>query len=493
MAKDLDNENKDQVSEETKESKKGSGITPEATFDSPNGKDVHRPIVYLELVLAIVALIAIIAAILHYRKQQNPGTAEGTVQGTVVSGDLAGDLTGSLSGDTTIDNSDVAALKPAIPDVTAMNTLTEEACQAKVAEGTMIRLDCSDGSYVYVNNYRDQDYLSAQIASTDDYIDQFIKENFLDAEPVLIEVDHDTAELGDYANIDYCGKKDGVAFDGGTAEGYDLGLGTNTFIPGFEDGVVGMKIGETKDIPLTFPENYGSEELAGKDVIFTVTLNKLSQEGYATELTDEYANYYTDGMCPTAQEMKDYLRDNYLGIEKMENFLMENLYISGVSQDAINESYEMQVKQIVDYAAMYGMGLGSFLSMQGYDLQQVLNDIMAESADQARADALYRGVLENDLQPITDSDISKLALDEGYEGTVEQFIAENGRDELTLYLMRDKATAYLQELADKAALSSAPADTNEVVSEDEVTEVTDVDNAENTNAEEVVEPAEAAQ
>ena len=76
---------------------------------------------------------------------------------------------------------------------------------------------------------------------------------------------------------------------------------------------------------------------------------------------------------------------------------------------------------------------------------------------------------------------------------INEFIAENGRDELTLYLMRDKATAYLQELADKASLSSAPADTNEVVSGDEVTEITDVDNSENTNAEEAVEPTEAAQ
>ena len=78
---------------------------------------------------------------------------------------------------------------------------------------------------------------------------------------------------GDTANIDYGGKKDGVAFEGGTAKGHDLEIGSNSFIDGFEEGLIGVEIGSTVDLNLTFPENYQSTDLAGKDVVFTVKVN----------------------------------------------------------------------------------------------------------------------------------------------------------------------------------------------------------------------------
>ena len=87
--------------------------------------------------------------------------------------------------------------------------------------------------------------------------------------------DRRPAAEGDTANIDYSGTKDGVAFDGGTAEGYDLKLGSGTFIDGFEDGVIGMNVGDEKDLNLKFPDNYGSADLAGQEVVFHVKLNQL--------------------------------------------------------------------------------------------------------------------------------------------------------------------------------------------------------------------------
>lgn len=81
----------------------------------------------------------------------------------------------------------------------------------------------------------------------------------------------------DIANIDYVGKKDGVAFEGGTAQGSDLKIGSNTFIPGFEDGLIGTVIGETIDLDLTFPKEYHSEDLAGQKVVFTVKVNHVKR------------------------------------------------------------------------------------------------------------------------------------------------------------------------------------------------------------------------
>ncbi len=91
-----------------------------------------------------------------------------------------------------------------------------------------------------------------------------------------VEVTDRPAEMGDTVNIDFVGKRDGVAFEGGTAEKYDLTLGSHSFIPGFEEGVVGMRIGDVKDITVTFPEDYQEESLKGQPAVFTVTLHKIT-------------------------------------------------------------------------------------------------------------------------------------------------------------------------------------------------------------------------
>ncbi len=103
-----------------------------------------------------------------------------------------------------------------------------------------------------------------------------------------VEVTDRPAENGDIVNIDFEGKVDGATFDGGTAQGYDLTLGSGQFIPGFEDQVVGMNIGETKDIPVTFPADYQAEDLKGKAAVFTVTLHKITGKKLA-ELDDAFA------------------------------------------------------------------------------------------------------------------------------------------------------------------------------------------------------------
>ncbi len=99
------------------------------------------------------------------------------------------------------------------------------------------------------------------------------------------------AKSGDQVVIDFLGKVDGVAFEGGTAEDYPLVLGSNSFIPGFEDGLVGVKAGEEKDVEVTFPENYGAENLAGKAAVFTCTV-KAVKEPKPAELDDELAKRF---------------------------------------------------------------------------------------------------------------------------------------------------------------------------------------------------------
>ena len=108
---------------------------------------------------------------------------------------------------------------------------------------------------------------------TDEYLETYLG-YMVDA--VETEDPDAVVENGDIVNLDFVGKLDGEAFDGGSGEGYDLEIGSGTFIPGFEDQMVGMKKGETRDLELTFPESY-VENLAGKDVVFTVTVNAIKR------------------------------------------------------------------------------------------------------------------------------------------------------------------------------------------------------------------------
>ncbi|QHN42869.1 trigger factor [Candidatus Mycosynbacter amalyticus] len=110
------------------------------------------------------------------------------------------------------------------------------------------------------------------------------------------------AKKGDEVNIDFVGKKEGVAFDGGTAEGYDIVLGSDSFIPGFEDGIVGHKAGDKFDLDLAFPEHYHVEDLKGAKVVFSVTLNEV-KEVVEPELTDELAA--KAGPFKTVKELED--------------------------------------------------------------------------------------------------------------------------------------------------------------------------------------------
>lgn len=141
---------------------------------------------------------------------------------------------------------------------------------------------------VELNKYKDFNFKKVNVEITDADIEDALttlQERDMTYEPVE---NRDAVQKGDVAVIDFEGKKDGVAFDGGTAKGFSLNIGSGQFIPGFEDGVVGMKKGETKDLNLTFPKEYNSAELAGQDVVFTVTVHEI-KEKVKPEINDDFA------------------------------------------------------------------------------------------------------------------------------------------------------------------------------------------------------------
>lgn len=165
--------------------------------------------------------------------------------------------------------------------------------------------------YVTLGAYDGMDVtVEGKFDVTDEDVENYI-DNMLAYYPTYEDTDKQTVENGDCVNIDYEGKKDGVAFDGGTAQDYVLEIGSHTFIDGFEEGLIGANVGDTVDLDLTFPENYQSEELAGAAVVFTVKVNKIVKKLDTSyeELTDDFVadNLNYDTVDDLYNETKSYL------------------------------------------------------------------------------------------------------------------------------------------------------------------------------------------
>ena len=158
-------------------------------------------------------------------------------------------------------------------------------------------------------------------------------------------------EKGDFVVINFEGFLDGVAFEGGKAEGYTLEIGSNSFIPGFEDGIIGMNVGESKDIEVTFPENYGKAELAGKPTVFKITLNAIQVKDVPKKPTEEILKRLLPGVeNPTAEtleaQIEEELRNEKLG--KIFNEEVKPKFVENILEKLSLDLPENIVEQEID-------------------------------------------------------------------------------------------------------------------------------------------------
>ena len=166
-----------------------------------------------------------------------------------------------------------------------------------------------DGEFVLEDCIRLGEYKGLELTRTVEAVTDEDVESYVNSLMTPEEVTDESATVqeGDTVNIAYEGTQDGVAFEGGTSESADLVIGSGRFIDGFEDGLIGMKAGESRDLNLTFPEDYRSEEMQGAEVVFHVTVHTISRP---TELTDAWVEENTDGAYGTADEFRQYVREN---------------------------------------------------------------------------------------------------------------------------------------------------------------------------------------
>lgn len=209
------------------------------------------------------------------------------------------------------------------------------------------------------------------------------------------EITDGTVQKGDTVTIDYVGKLNGVAFEGGTANDQKLEIGSKTYIDGFEDGLIGYKKGDKVTLNLTFPENYGKEELNGKAVVFEVTIDKITRMGYP-EYNDENVKKYSDGLYETVKAFEDAVKeDNIKNLVWNEYF--ELCKVKKYPKKELTDYYENTIEQYKSQAAMFGIKFSTYItSYSGYSTLTAFYNAQAQKAQvQVKQDLMVLAAVES--------------------------------------------------------------------------------------------------
>lgn len=336
--------------------------------------------------------------------------------------------------------------------VTEASTDTE----AEETEAKAERPDYQAADYVTLGEYKG---LKVQIDLTvsEDEIEEELNSAISRAD-VMEEITEGTVAEGDIVSIDYEGKLDGEAFDGGTAKDYDLEIGSGSFIDGFEDGLIGVNVGDTVDLNLTFPENYFSEDLAGQEVVFTVTVHAIKR---MPELTDELVSTMTDGEYTTVDDYKASIRAS-LEEEKAgqrDAMIMSDLFTQVAANTTINEYPEVMVDYgvqemsdyYVDMAESFSMEFADFLSMYLGMTEEEFNEQVVLAVQQNLQQEMYlKAIAETEGIELTEEEYEagceKYAETYGME-SAEELVENYGESVVRLSLLQEKVLEFLKESA----------------------------------------------
>ena len=319
-------------------------------------------------------------------------------------------------------------------------------------------LDTVDpAKYVTLGDYKGLVIKAQDTTVSDEDVESSIK-NELAEHGEMKEVTGRTARLGDVVNIDYEGIKDGVAFEGGTGTN-DLELGSHTFIDGFEDGVVGMAVGDNKDLALTFPEDYHDQDLAGADVIFHVKVNSIS-ENVLPELTDDFVKSLDKGY-QTADEYRESVRSSLTeqketeARDNMESELMQ-MAIDNAECDMdklpgwlVNQNKVSYTTGIENFVSQYGMTLDEYLSSTGGDMEAFETEAEDYAKDKSKNDLVILAIADAEGLEVSDQEKNDYYAEYAstYSTTIDEIRKALSEEELNMFLLQSKVMDYLYENA----------------------------------------------
>ncbi len=316
--------------------------------------------------------------------------------------------------------------------------------------------DLDIDKYVTLGDYKKMKVTATRPKVSEDGIEDYINSRLL-----VGTITNRPIKKGDVADIDYVGKKDGVAFEGGTASGYKLSIGSGGFIPGFEDGLVGVNVGETVDLNLTFPENYRNTAMAGQEVVFTVTVNSIEGSAeYATVTPEEMAEmglpYKTKEEVWEAgkRAMEENAEETYTANARsaVVRKVVEESIVQSIPEYLIEEEAQNYNRYIESLAkSMYDMDLETFVtSAYGVTMEQYnsqMNEMFTETIKQY---LVMEAVARAEKMEITEEMIAEKADEEATEygyASGEELIADVGFATYRMSIVQNMVIERLMEVA----------------------------------------------
>lgn len=279
--------------------------------------------------------------------------------------------------------------------------------------------------YVTISQYKGVEVEKAADTTVSDEDVESQIESMRQSQATTTEITDRAAQDGDIVTIDYEGKKDGVAFDGGTASDQQLKLGSDSFIDGFEDGVIGHNIGETFDLNLTFPEDYQSTDLAGQAVVFTVTLKGISISE-VPELNDEFVKTVSE-KSETVEEYKKEIKETLEQnneetakstlMESAWSVVMENTTVTKYPKEELQEMITMIKDQYTVMAGYYGLEFEEFLTQYMNMDEETFNT----QATQAAKEQMKQNLAVDLIAEKAKIDVSEKTLEKKYEVYAENY------------------------------------------------------------------------
>ena len=268
-------------------------------------------------------------------------------------------------------------------------------------------------------------------------------EHLLEQYTELVVKEKGKVENGDVAIIDFEGFKDGKAFEGGKGENYSLEIGSHTFIPGFEESLIGMKAGEEKDINVTFPEDYGAKDLAGKPVVFKVKVNEIKVKQKRELDKDFFEDLGMEGIDSKAK-LEEEIKKNIQANKEME---AENKYIDellaevaknvevDIPEEMVDDEVHHMIHQFEEQLKMQGLSLDMYYKFTNSD-HEALHQQMEHEAYQH---VLYRLTLEEIIKlekvEVTDKDVDAeiKSLEDKYKMKKEEILKQLGSTDMIKY------------------------------------------------------------
>ena len=274
-------------------------------------------------------------------------------------------------------------------------------------EGAVFKCTVAVYPEVELGQYKGLEAVKAEVKVMAADVNARLKE-MADRNSRLVAVER-AVKKGDTANIDFEGFDNGVAFEGGKGDAFDLEIGSGSFVPGFEDQLIGMKAGEEKDIDITFPENY-TPELAGKPVVFHVKVNEVKVKELPA-IDDEFAKDVSE--FDTLKELKADIKKKMIeerttaAQRAFEDVLMTKV-AEGVKADIPEEMIELQAQQLVDgfkqQLAAQGIPYDQYLKMTGMEEAKIMADAKEPAANQVKMDLAIRAIIKAEGLEVSDEE-----------------------------------------------------------------------------------------